>query len=275
MEISKEKPVEKRIANIVKNGRMGFEEADLTVAEYKNLKGMKLVATKYRVESLRQIKREDEIENIRQACKLTDACFSQIIKDLKPGVTEGEIQWKIESFIRMRGAGLAFSPIVAFGKNTSQPHYLTVNDERLTNNSLVLLDFGARVNGYCSDMTRVVFVGKPKPEWVSAYAKIQHAQEAALKALASGERSGAKLDAAARRYVKYPHSLGHNIGLDIHESPRLSVKKDVTLKPGMVFSIEPGVYIEGQYGIRIEDLVLLKQDGIEILSQSSKEIQEI
>ncbi len=244
------------------------------------------------------IKREDEIENIRQAANLTDQCFDFILGKLKPGVTETEIAWQIEFFLRGSGsdlrkrtvptppATLAFSPIVAFGENTSQPHYnpnftrpgLAMQGQALRKNDLVLLDFGARVNGYCADMTRVVFIGKPKDEWIKAYNVVLNAQQKALDLLKDGVRSGATLDAAAKEVISesdlppYPHGLGHNVGLDIHEAPRLSVKKDANLLPGMVFSIEPGVYIEGQYGIRIEDLVLLKQDGIEILSQSSKKI---
>jgi Xaa-Pro aminopeptidase len=148
----------------------------------------------------------------------------------------------------------------------------------LRSGSLVLLDFGAKINGYCADMTRMLFVGKPKPEWVRAYETVLAAQQKALNLLKDGVRNGATLDAAAKEVIAesdlppYSHSLGHCVGLDIHEGPRLSDKKEETLSPGMVFSVEPGVYIEGQYGIRIEDLVRLTSTGIEILSKSPRNL---
>lgn len=272
IEISREKPIEKEIAKLTNT--IEFEENDLTVGEYKKFKKVikTLIPTKNKIEKLRMIKREDEIENIRAAAKLTDQCFDFILGKLKPGVTEKEIAWEIQRFL----GDIAFSPIVAFGKNSSQPHYRSGSD-LLKPQGLTLLDFGARVNGYCADMTRVVFMGKPKDEWVTAYNAVLTAQKVALDAL-SNTKSGTKLDRLAKSIIKkagfppYTHSLGHNVGLDIHETPRLSIKKDATLKPNMVFTIEPGVYIEGQYGIRIEDLVLLRKDRIEILSTSPKEM---
>lgn len=254
--------------------KLEFEEADLSVAEYNKLKKVirTLVPTKNRIEKLRMIKREDEIKNIKAAAKRTDQCFDYILGKLKPGVTEKEIVWEIQRFLE----DIAFSPIVAFGKNSSQPHYRSGSDP-LKPQGLILLDFGARVNGYCADMTRVVFIGKPKNEWVKAYNAVLAAQRAVINELPKNV-SGAKLDRLAKSIIKnsgfqpYSHSLGHNVGLDIHEGPRLTTKKDAVLKPGMVFTIEPGVYIEDQYGIRIEDLVLLKRDSIEILSKSPKEI---
>ena len=186
VEISRENSLEKKLNWILKGLNplrpkgltlnslcLGFEENDLKVSEYRNLqiklKGVKLIPTQNRIEKLRMIKRSDEINNIRAAAKLTDECFPLIVKMLKPGITESEIAWEIESCFRKHGTEPAFSPIVAFGKNTSQPHYSLTNNSQLTTNNLVLLDFGARVNGYCADMTRVVFIGKPKPEWLRAY----------------------------------------------------------------------------------------------------------
>lgn len=301
VEISKEKPLSKRIAEILKKShlRLGFEENDLTVAEYakltQTLKGITLIPTRDRIEELRKIKREDEIENIRSAAQRTDACFDWITGKIKPGVTEGQIAWEIESFFRKHGAQNAFSPIVAFGKNSSQPHYQT-SDVRLKTSDIILLDFGAKVNGYCSDMTRMVFIGKPNDEWKRAYETVLTAQIAALKYLSGfhpvtqggtlQERSGAVANRIARDIIieaglpAYPHSLGHGVGLAIHEQPRLSYKNPSakastvssaeSLRAGMVVTVEPGIYVEGSYGIRIEDLVLLKKDGIEILSNSPK-----
>ncbi len=326
IEISRENPLSKELANVLREGkikRLGFEEVDLTVAEYRKLKqtlkNVTLVPTQNRIEEMRIIKREDEIANIRQAAKITDECFDWIIGKIKPGVTEAEIAWEIESFFRKQGTQNAFSPIVAFGMHTSQPHYspafytrpgLARQGRALRKNNIVLLDFGARVNGYCSDMTRVVFVGKPNDEWINAYDTVLQAQSKATEYLASRpgleaitagtrpglERKGGAADRIARKVIikagfpAYPHSLGHGVGLSIHEQPRLSYKNlsamastvspsamssgsncsAEPLKPGMVITIEPGIYIEGRYGIRIEDLILLKTNGIEILSHTPK-----
>jgi Xaa-Pro aminopeptidase len=287
IEISRESPISSELAKKVtelKITKLGFEETNLTVAELAKLKQMltsvELVPTRDTIEKIRRIKRPDEIETIRQACKITDDCFTYILTLLKPGVTESEIAWEIQTYFRKRGEADAFSPIVAFNADSSMPHYMP-GAISLKPNSIVLLDFGARVNGYCADMTRVVFVGKPKDEWIKTYETVLSAEEKALELLATGIRSGATLDEAAQTVITsaglppYPHSLGHNVGLAIHESPRLSIKQDQTLLPGMVFSVEPGVYLEGQYGVRIEDLVLLKENGIEILSTSKKELMII
>lgn len=279
IEISREEPFAKKLAEILTGSRpvrkLGFEENNVTVAEYKKiekeLNGVTLVPTQGRIEELRMIKREDEIENIKAAAKITDECFKFVLKKIKPGIRESDIAMAIEAFIRTHGAELAFPPIVAFGTNTSQPHYQS-SDMRLQSRDIILMDFGARVNGYCSDMTRMVFVGKPKDEWIGAYKTVLEAQQKALGALSS------KADQIAREVIKksgfpvYPHSLGHGVGLDIHEAPRLTIKKDATLQPGMVVTVEPGIYIEGSYGVRLEDLVLLKKDGIEIVSTSTKKI---
>ncbi len=306
IEISREEPFAKKLADILKlasqgqalrSYRLGFEERDLTVAEHKKLKkelnGITLIPTQNRIEELRMIKREDEIENIRTAATITDQCFTYLAPLLKPRVTEREIAWEIESFIRSRGAELAFSPIVAFGKNTSKPHYnsnftrprldgLRFQGEALKSKDIILLDFGARVNGYCSDMTRVVFVGSPKDEWRRAYETVLAAQQKALEYL-TGPRpvSGTKADMIARTVIGkagfpvYPHSLGHGVGLDIHEAPRLTINPSTRsarsgLQPGMVVTIEPAIYKEGSYGVRLEDLVVLKEDGVEVLSKSEK-----
>lgn len=286
IELSPATPLAKKlqeVLNFTNTTRLGFEEADLTVAEFNQLKStlshVELVPTQRRIEEMRQIKHLDEITYIKRAAQLTDQCYLQILKLLKPGVTESQIAWEIESFFRNNGAECAFSPIVAFGNNSSQPHYLPTASCPLRSNQLVLLDFGARVNGYCADMTRMAYVGKKVPLKVqSAYEAVLDAQQEVITRLKQGERSGAKLDALAREIINksgfppYPHSLGHAVGLDIHENPRLTQMQNAILKPGMVFSVEPGVYIESEFGIRIEDLICLKESGIELLSQSPRHL---
>ncbi len=293
IEISRENPFAVGLAEVLKRShlakpqgetlkgiRLGYEENDLTVAEYeklkRELKGVKLAPTRGRVEELRMIKREDEIENIRLAAKITDECFDFILGKIKPGITESEIAWEIESFFRKRAAEIAFSPIVAFGTHTSQPHYSArtllakLQGESLKNQDIALLDFGACVNGYCSDMTRVVFTGKPTDEWKRAYTTVSEAQSVALENIHHNPDKRSREFIRKAGFPPYCHSLGHGVGLAIHEQPRLSYKKEVKLLPSMVVTIEPAIYVEGRYGIRIEDLVLLKKDGVEILSKSPK-----
>lgn len=283
--ISQKNPISKELARAIKDmgiKKLGFEDTNLTVAELAKLKvvmpDVECVPMRDRIETLRMIKRKDEIENIKLAAKVGDQCFSYIIKRIRPGITEARLAWEIEGFIKLHAGDVAFSPIVAFNEHSSEPHYMKRSNSPLRKNSLVLLDFGAKVNGYCADMTRVVFLGTPKTEWVNGYNAVLTANQRALELLRNGERNGAALDAAARKVITtagfpvYPHSLGHAIGLDIHEAPRLSVAKTETLKTNMVVTVEPGVYIENSYGIRIEDLVLLTKSGINTLSQSTKEI---
>ncbi len=283
IQISRENPLSKEVLNLTtKLGikKLGFEDDNLTVAEFTKLKDtltdVAFIPTRNRIEEQRMIKRKDEIEHIKLAAKITDQCFSYIRKRIRPGVTESRLAWEIESFCKVKAGGNAFSPIVAFNEHSSQPHYESRGNSPLRNGSLILLDFGASVNGYCADMTRVVFLGTPKPEWVRAYETTLSANEKAMELLIDGERHGATLDAAAKEIIAeadfptYPHSLGHAVGLAIHEAPRLSATKDEILKTDMVITVEPGIYIEGQYGIRIEDLVRLTANGTEVLSKSPK-----
>ncbi|RJR15231.1 aminopeptidase P family protein [Candidatus Microgenomates bacterium] len=288
LEISRIKPLTNRLSEIFesefsqKQVKLGFESNDLTVAEYTQIKrklaDVQLVATQNLIEQQRILKTGQEITSIKKACAITDACFDAILKKIKPGISETELTWEIETFFRKNGAESSFSPIVAFNENSSQPHYTP--SSRFTLNaspSLILLDFGARFNGYCADMTRMVHFGNPPEKIRNTYQALRSAQEKAVTLLASGERSGAKLDAAARKILtqhnlpEYPHSLGHGIGLDIHEAPRLTIRQNEELKPGMVFSIEPGIYFEGKFGMRLEDLVLINEKNeIEVLTKSAK-----
>ncbi len=280
IQISRENPIEKALKK-VKLVTLEFEETNLTVYEYEKLKkaleGVTLVPTKNTVEQQRMNKNPKEIESIRLAANITDQCFKFITSRIKPGITEARLALEIEGYLRFQAGQLAFSPIVAFNENSALPHYQGRSHNPLRRGSLILLDFGAAVNGHHSDMTRVVFFGPPKDEWVRSYAAVLQAQTTALEYLKEG-RSGAEADRRAQEELKkaglpvYPHGLGHGVGLAIHEAPRLSIRKDETLTAGMVVTVEPGVYKEGSYGIRIEDLILLKKDGIELLSKSPKEM---
>ena len=266
-----------------------FESDNLSVSEFTSftsaLPFLNLKPTQNIIEKLRMKKFPSEIASIKKAVKLTDECFTFIQKKIHKGVTESELAWEIETYFRQAGAQLAFAPIVAFGKNSSLPHYNPETSQRdpLGERRVILLDFGARVDGYCADMTRMIFVGKPKPEWLEAYNTVLSAQQTALDKLShiliyekNDVISAAEIDQASRKILEdkglptYPHSLGHGVGLDIHEAPRLTIHQDVILSPDMVVTIEPATYLTGKYGIRIEDLVLITNTGIEVLSKSSK-----
>lgn len=265
--------------------RLGFEEDNLTVREYTSLKDKLDAGSLYPcagiVETMRMYKSKKELKAMKAASAITDACFSEVVAHIKPGVREAELAWRIETYFKENGAGSAFSPIVAFGGNASEPHYVRVGSgPNLKKSDLVLLDFGARVDGYASDMSRVIFTGKPDKKWTTAYEACLAAQTKALSYLGStSQPMGAVADQLARDeiayagFVPYSHSLGHGLGLDIHEAPRLTVKKDAKLLPGMAFTVEPGIYVPGKFGIRIEDTVALTMSGLEVLTNSDKQIR--
>ena len=285
VQISREKPLTAVLKELLGSPvkALSFEETDLTVAELRKLEvelpQLKLIPVRNQIETRRMYKHPDELKYIKAAAKLTDECFEYLLGKLKPGITETELAWEIESFFRTQGATSAFSPIVAFNQNSSFPHYASTTSCKLQANSLLLFDFGASMNGYCADMTRVIFLGQPTTEQKNVYQAVLAAQLKALVLLETGERNGQVLDHEARTIIKsanlptYPHSLGHSLGLAIHEPPRLSEKLETHLKPGMVFTIEPGVYLQGKFGIRIEDLVYINEKNkLEILSHSPKEL---
>lgn len=261
---------------------LGIESESMTVKEFNDLSEVlsefTLTPTTRIIETLRMKKTKEEIENLRQAAQITDECFTYIQTCCTQGVTERELCWKIEQYFREHGASNSFTPIVAFNEHASIPHH-TSTDAVLRAPSLILLDFGAAYHGYHADMTRVIFYGQPKEEWIKAYETTITAQQTALDYLNSEKNpSGAKADELTRAviekagYPTYSHSLGHGVGLEIHEFPRLTIHKDYELEENTVFSVEPGIYMSGEFGIRIEDLVLKQEKGIEILSKSDKKV---
>ncbi len=224
------------------------------------------------------IKTLQEIRKIQKSCEITDQCFKYILPRLKPGLTETQVAELITKFIKKNGANDAFPPIAAFNQSSSEPHHIPSNSCGLETDSLILLDFGAKLDGYCSDLTRVIFMGNPSGEQKKVYETVLQAQNKAINLINQGERNCKLLDQLIKEFISgigyppYPHSLGHGVGLEIHEDPRLSIKRDHILKPGMVFTIEPGIYLPGKFGIRIEDTVILTETGLEILTRSSKNL---
>ncbi len=260
--------------------RLGIEEGDLTVLEHKVLNRHFKNIKHFNVSHLRSIKTKEEIKKIEKACKIGDLAFKYILKKIKAGVTEKGIARELEQFIRAKGAEFSFPPIVAFGKNSSVPHHQT-GDTILENKEgqFILLDFGIRLDSYCSDMTRTVFLGKPTKEQKKIYNTVLTTQQKAIGYINSALKSGKKLKASdvdkiARGYIidagypTIPHSLGHGIGLEVHEYPSLSPRSKEELKEGMVFSIEPGIYIPDFGGVRIEDLYVIQKGKLKQITKA-------
>lgn len=291
LEISPINPLKKMLITLTekhKIKKLGIEENNLTVSEYKILK-KHLSGLKHcnQLSILRIEKDENEITAIEKACKLGDRTFGHVLKKVKQGITEKEIAFEIEFFIKKQarlpdgqGFDISFKPIVAFGKNSAIPHHQPSNQKLITNN-FVLLDFGVKVDNYCSDMTRTVFFGKATSEQKRMHQTVFDAQKKAIAHLGGIRTDSSEVDRVARDYIisqdypTIPHSLGHGIGLEVHESPSLSPKSNDILKSGMVFSVEPGIYLPGIGGVRIEDLVLLEPSGPRLLTKSPKHLLEL
>ncbi len=225
------------------------------------------------------VKSQAEIEYIKKSCEIAELSFTQVLPFLKVGVTESEIASKLEYFFRINGAeDKSFDTIVAFGKGSSIPHYKT-GDVKLEDNMPILFDFGCKYKGYCSDMSRSFYFGKAPKKYLDVHKVVFDAQQQAISNV-KANMLGCEADAIARNYLKsfgldgyFTHSLGHGIGVKIHEEPRLSKSGNKVLKENCVFSIEPGVYFEGEFGIRIEDTVIIK-DGIARSLMKNKVVQE-
>lgn len=260
--------------------KLGYEKQNLTVGEleiFEEKITCQFVKTQNLLEDLRIQKSKDEIEKIKKAAELTDTAYIHIQTKIKKGVSEKDIALEIEWFFKRLGADIAFTPIVAFDEGSAIPHYYPSPNKKLTQNNLILLDFGAKYEGYHADMTRVLFFGSPNEKKHDVYNTVLAAETKAIKSLKPGTLAEtpdiiAKEVITKKGYVPYLHGLGHGVGLAIHEKPRLRNGIKEPLQENMVITIEPGIYIEGLCGVRIEDLVVLRKDGIEVLSKSSKDI---
>jgi len=233
--------------------------------------------TKGLVESLRICKDEGEIQRIRQAARLTDKGFEHILNYLRPGVQEREVALELEFFLRREGAeGVSFAPIVASGPNSALPH-ARPGERVLEPGDFVVLDFGVIIDGYCSDLTRTVVIGRASDRHREIYELVRKAQQHALGEVGPGKDAlaidkGVREVFAAQGVAEhFGHGLGHGVGLEIHEAPTLSSRSTDELRAGMVVTIEPGLYFPGWGGVRIEDLVLVTPQGMENLSSSSKD----
>jgi len=266
----------------INKGRVGFEAEYLAVSAHANLRKLltkaKLVPTHGLVEEISAIKDETEVSAIRKAVEITDNVFRSVLKIVKAGVTESEIAAEITYQQRLQGGEAdAFEPIVASGSHSALPH-AHATKKTIARSDCVVLDFGCRVEGYHSDLTRTVFVGSVPKKLREIYAVVANAQEEAVQAARSG-LTGRTLDAIARRVIRkagygryFKHSLGHGIGLRVHESPRISALSKDVLRPGMVMTIEPGIYVPSLGGVRIEDIVLMNADNCQVLSRATKDL---
>jgi Xaa-Pro aminopeptidase len=263
--------------------RLGIEAEHLTVASYGRL--AKLAGSDFRlqpspalVEQARMVKDADEVERIRAAAALGAGLFETVLAAIRPGVKEAEVAAEMEYAARKAGAdGMSFPTIIASGKRSALPHG-QASEARIPSNGFVVCDFGVILSGYCSDRTRTIYVGRPSQEARRLYEAVREAEQAALDAVRPG-RAVAEVDGAARKLLQkrglakyFTHSTGHGVGLEIHEAPRVAARQTEILRPGMVITVEPGVYLPGQWGIRIEDMVVVTEQGCEVLSPTSKEL---
>jgi Xaa-Pro aminopeptidase len=261
--------------------RLGFESSYLCVSDWDFLKreltSCELVSTCDHVERLRVVKDEFEIAAIREAVDYAQRAFLKLRGSLVAGETEKEVADRLEAFLREFGAtGSSFPPIVAVGRRAALPHARPTDETRIGDDDFVLFDWGATGRPYKSDLTRMVVTGKVTPEFEKVYRTVLAAQERAIAAIRPGAKAQ-DVDAEARSVIEqagfgrfFDHGLGHGIGMDIHEAPRLRKESPVILEPGMVVTVEPGVYLPDWGGVRIEDDVLVTPDGCEVLSDLPK-----
>ncbi len=261
---------------------IGFEDSKLTVKEFEQLitkfESTKWIEMNNIIEEIRMIKDDSEIELIAHAASIGDAAFSHIIDYIKPGMTEIEVAIELEYYMKKNGASkLSFDSIVASGKRSSLPHAMPTN-KVIEHGDFVTLDFGCIYKGYCSDMTRTIVIGEASDKQKEIYALVLKAQLNACNHIKAGI-IGKVGDGYARDIIdkagyriNFGHGLGHGLGLEVHEKPRLSLLSEDLIKENMIMSIEPGIYIPGFGGVRIEDLVLITKDGIRNFCTSPKEL---
>lgn len=261
--------------------KLGFEEGYLSVADYNLWKeGLtaELVPAQKLVDALRAAKDDGEIALMTKAQEITDRAFSEILKFIKPGMTEQEIAAKLQyDMLRFGAEKMSFDPIVVSGPNGSLPHGIP-SAKQVQQGEFITMDFGCKYGGYCSDMTRTVALGEPTGEMRKVYQTVLEAQLAGIAVTKAGV-PGKSIDAAARKVIEdagygeyFGHGYGHSLGIEIHESPNANTREETLLPVGAVVSAEPGIYLPGKFGVRIEDVTVLTADGCMVLTKSPKEL---
>lgn len=261
--------------------KVGFEEQIMTVAEYGSYKEKlhcELRPASALMTALRRSKDAEELECLIAAQRIAERALTQILTEIRPGVTEQEIAARLQYLMLSCGAEkMSFAPIVASGSNGSMPHAVPT-ERKIQNGDFVTMDFGCVYRGYCSDMTRTVAVGEPTEEMRRVYDTVLRSQLAGIAAARAGV-TGRDIDAAAREVIAaagygayFGHSFGHSVGIDIHESPNASPSNDQPMPVGAVVSAEPGIYLPGRFGVRIEDVIVLNEDGAWDITEADKSL---
>lgn len=261
--------------------RVGFESGRVSADElgrWKDSLPCELVAAQGLLDGLRAAKDEEELARMRQAQRITDEAFREILNFIRPGLTEQEVAARlVYELLRRGGRRVSFDPIVAAGANGSMPHAVP-GETVIQPGMFVTMDFGCVYEGYCSDMTRTVAVGQPTDEMERVYHTVLEAQRAGIAAARAGV-TGSEVDRAARQAIQqagygsfFSHSFGHSLGLEIHESPNASPSEQTVFPAGAVISAEPGIYLPGHFGVRIEDVLVLREVGCEDITQAPKNL---
>lgn len=269
--------------NIIGSKIIGFEGNDLSVNMLAQLKIKATSVSDWKdlseqITNGRVIKSEKEIAILQETINISDKAFNNVCKRIKMSMSEKEIAWEVEKEMRELGAeSPSFDTIVASGINGSKPHH-SPTDKLINNNEAITIDMGAKFQGYCSDLTRTIFIGEPDNEFKKIYTTVLRAQLISMET-AQPEMTGGAIDKIARDIISlegwgdnFGHSLGHGVGIEIHENPGIGPNSKNKIKPGMVYTIEPGIYIEGWGGVRIEDMVIMTKKGNNLLSHASKEV---
>ena len=266
----------------MKFDKIGFEDKRISYNSFKNMSSVMPAVTTIGVSDelneYRKVKSEEECKNIRRAEHIGDMAFEHILPFIKPGITEREITLELEYFMKKQGAdSLSFDTIVAVGERSALPH-ANLTDKKVEDGKVVLMDYGCVYNGYCSDMTRTVAVGYADDKTKNIYETVLKAQMSAIDKIKAGA-ANKDVDKVARDIISeagygetFTHSLGHGVGLEIHEQPNLSPRSEDVLKSGNIVTVEPGIYVEGFCGVRIEDLVLVTENGCENFTHSAKDL---
>lgn len=263
---------------------LGFEEENILLSEFMKLQKevkVNLFPTVDLIEDIRSQKDEQELHAIQKACDLTDKALVYVIKHIKEGVTEQQLAFEIEFFIKKNGGDLAFPSIVAFGKNAAVPHHETDNTKLRKTDGFVLFDIGAKVNNYCADLSRTVFFGKANTKMKKIYDTTLTSQLLAIEKMNEKNIKISEIDNAAQaviqknKFERIPHALGHGVGVDVHELPIITRRNDNIVQKGSVITIEPGIYIPNFGGVRIEDTIYYDGMKPHILTHSPKELIEL
>jgi len=276
----------KQIAVVVNRlgvAKVGVDENNLAFGRYdelkKALRGVSLFKCGSDIALKRAVKTQEEIDNIVKAQGIAEKALKKTVGFIKAGITERELRAELIYACLTGGAdNMSFEPIVAFGANSGHPHH-RASDKRLEKGDAILIDFGCIINGYCSDLSRTFCLGEPNPDIAHIYEIVKTALGYAVKHIKAG-MTGHEVDSLAREYIvsngydtQFGHGLGHGVGLDIHEMPRLGMGSKTVLEEGMVVTIEPGIYLAGIGGVRIEDMVVVEKDGCRVITEYEKELR--